>query len=1507
MPANQGIISSVNRNVNLGLIVSATGTSQTAKELSGLTKTISGMGKAIGTIEKGVSGATSLIAKFVSTVTAGFSIKGVILTVHDLDKSLLRLSASFNKWGIGLGDTEKAIIRVRDNLKMTKAETLELFKVYEKAFPMVSLEEAEKLFNNIYRSVGGNIEALQEMTQLFGGISQQFPDIQSAMSNLNLSDAKAVELMRIRLGGLRSMKAISREQLQLATEYLTANTQMTEEERKRAAEINKQIDAVNMLKQIYERINELIGRQLIPLFVDATAYIEKMVTWVESLQLGWQDVIDRIWGAVTALDTFNHYGVKKDKTPKEIREDSEQTQASIAGLQEKHMAGWEGRFGKEEAERMKQTLHSFDRLNVIRKNLQTRWEKQQGNKSKASEEFLMEDTEYRDTKKKWEDLTNQRRKAANLPEIHMPKPKSGRFSDDAEIARKAQEAKDADDAARKKKIDDSAAAENLAFEKQMLNVEATSKAFDSQVAALKSIAELSKETGFVGTLKVVDQISAIRKNYLAYEQSQSVVLNRAFKERATLEDDLKKKNLETSLELIAKNEQIAKIQKDRLEKLSEYVKLSVIELQVYKDLSEVQRALVEGESKLLDSVIARMQVTGKIDVNTLYTQMEVTFGRINEEVDSINKGLLAGRSALMATTEIQKELLTTYLRSKGIEEEAAKKMVGDDTKRGRIIQEIMSGMLELESRLNEKIVQRSEIANRLVSVYDKEKELVEAQVGIQSQLVSLMDQFAIGVGASAVMRKEVIDSIRDQLSIVDRQIAEQKRLLVITNNSIPVQIKLKSLQSERMSLLQKEAEMAKALRDGWVSAVNAMTVGSGRITKIAMTADKNLGLAVQNLKMVRTFYSGAIGRPGEGEVGQRMAEQFRQGPGSIATIANPMMKQPYNTDVGIPLQNLEQEIRGSGIAEYLGMAISEAVERSMGGNALGAGNPMALNAYRQVAREQSFSRGGGYSRGGGGYRGGRVNTPNIPQVGGIQERPVNARIVTDNDVEVARKKYYAAQEKFMATKYDDKEYNKILDESKKFYKELIELRDINEKQVASATPAVPPAAVAPPAAAQSSSRVVTSDMAKQNEVARVTVNGIIGRIEQEQEKANRLEKELKVIQDGISAGKKMTEASIDELGELYLQYMRDAVGRDEEIVKYEVKNMDKEKGWADKLRQKGRDIRGYSKQEDLAYIKERGKEREIQESQNKIKGLEVSQQRIQEAKSGAWKTKEVIPALSAEEISVANKKIAEAKEKAEISMETRNKAWDFYVKERDIADIARHKAKISGNEDDISRSKTADDRYRNAEWEIKEAQRREYTDIGPSYDTAMRIEQTIKGAKNEINNAEAAYVKALNEYKKEVAAGDKDTSRTLGNVQTAFQRKTAAQASSLVSSTDVREFIKADLAKAAEEKSAPVIPPAAQNTDQPSSIIKPYSFNDIRKAADAEELRSTKFRADYFSKNSPIPIKRPIPPNLEKTDISSLSRSPASGMAINVTVDLKNFNATWKKAGDQLASRIGLA
>jgi hypothetical protein len=139
-------------------------------------------------------------------------------------------------------------------------------------------------------------------------------------------------------------------------------------------------------------------------------------------------------------------------------------------------------------------------------------------------------------------------------------------------------------------------------------------------------------------------------------------------------------------------------------------------------------------------------------------------------------------------------------------------------------------------------------------------------VQLQTNMVSLADNYAMGVAASATMRIRSAESISQEITIMQLQKVELQKQYELSakrkegpEKALYWENLILDVNNKIVSAQQKQAEQLKALRDGYVSAISAMNIGAGRFTKILISQEQNIAAGIQQ-GVVISSYTGAYGR-----------------------------------------------------------------------------------------------------------------------------------------------------------------------------------------------------------------------------------------------------------------------------------------------------------------------------------------------------------------------------------------------------------------------------------------------------------------------------------------------------------------------------------------------------------------------------------------------------------------------------------------------------------------------
>jgi len=326
------------------------------------------------------------------------------------------------------------------------------------------------------------------------------------------------------------------------------------------------------------------------------------------------------------------------------------------------------------------------------------------------------------------------------------------------------------------------------------------------------------------------QYKAMALSYKAEQEKMESLggLTGIFRSEGVASDDTLKALAQAQEEL----QSIVKQEKAILEEEKKQVQVSddLLSRQRHTNqILEIQKGILSASNALLSS---RAILSGKA-ANT---------GAIFSEVEQNNKEL-----------DIQEKILRTH-KAQAKEQMDAAQNEFDRNKQREII-------LKDDEELNQIYIKRNANAKILIDANQAQIETQEKAISLTEAYVSLQDSAGMGLRAQVGARKQLIDQISVEMQMVRQQtaIASQERQKAQDaldkaqasgdiDTAIAARAKMRDMDNEILDkktketqLMQKQAEISKSMREGWISAINAMTTGAGVFTRITIDQNKRLG------------------------------------------------------------------------------------------------------------------------------------------------------------------------------------------------------------------------------------------------------------------------------------------------------------------------------------------------------------------------------------------------------------------------------------------------------------------------------------------------------------------------------------------------------------------------------------------------------------------------------------------------------------------------------------------
>lgn len=347
--------------------------------------------------------------------------------------------------------------------------------------------------------------------------------------------------------------------------------------------------------------------------------------------------------------------------------------------------------------------------------------------------------------------------------------------------------------------------------------------------------------------------------------------------------------------------------------------------QFAKVLADTQKGVSDAAGGYLDAIIQSLQVSGTMNANIAGEAINRVVKSISLEKDRLDlaiKQVIKAQEYARALKDGVKNQETLKSLSGGLSADA-KLQVEEAIKRGdagKLELDLEKQLYEFGARRTVLFKRQTEAVKKIIELRSLESNIASATTSLMEQQVQIMDNFAVGVQASMQMRLATVEAARKERDILRQTIGDlgKQRAEALALGDMKtarnLYLEMLKLRQKDLSLVQKIAQQTKALRDGYVSAIAALTTGAGRITKVLISQQQNLAQGLAFMNMVRGSKSGAVPRPGERVIGGRSSEQFTAQFGGNAGIRSTGFTG-YQTDVdkmlGIDTVKLSNDIARS--------------------------------------------------------------------------------------------------------------------------------------------------------------------------------------------------------------------------------------------------------------------------------------------------------------------------------------------------------------------------------------------------------------------------------------------------------------------------------------------------------------------------------------------------------------------------------------------------------------------
>jgi len=433
---------------------------------------------------------------------------------------------------------------------------------------------------------------------------------------------------------------------------------------------------------------------------------------------------------------------------------------------------------------------------------------------------------------------------------------------------------------------------------ELINLGIQMKKRKTQVAAQAGrvgvLGEWAAVTG--GTGAVGAAIEDVNKSRI----EEIKLINKALKLRR---EQAKTLTGEAQIEAIGR---VTELEKEREKIALDIYKTQKLTFDLATKYAQANLSIVTASMSSYNKMINAMRATGNIDLGLLNQSDSFIRERAEKASAALRRAITKGTTLLKGKKgkgEVEEAL--GFLGPKARERY---KITGNiDLLWGQIQEKILESNANLLDQ--KKILIDLDIAAS--KRWDTEKQIASLEAERANMYVQLMDNFAVGIGASAQMRMQYIEALGIQSDFITKAINDLKSRAAHRNKEKGAIAEVLRLENERLSIQMKQIDAAKVLRDGWMESIQAQVNASGRFTKIVIDQSKNLAFGLRVAGMLTSYLSGNV-QWGQGFRGQTFGERFMAHPGGAIGIQNARSGIDYQVSAGgLPPGALQGALLGS--------------------------------------------------------------------------------------------------------------------------------------------------------------------------------------------------------------------------------------------------------------------------------------------------------------------------------------------------------------------------------------------------------------------------------------------------------------------------------------------------------------------------------------------------------------------------------------------------------------------
>jgi hypothetical protein len=336
------------------------------------------------------------------------------------------------------------------------------------------------------------------------------------------------------------------------------------------------------------------------------------------------------------------------------------------------------------------------------------------------------------------------------------------------------------------------------------------------------------------------------------------------------------------------------------------------ELQLRQQISH----FMEDQKKASEAIAQTAAV--QVEYLTKYTGNIREAGRAyDEQITALRKSLVLSEKRLEMEKETsEKEIarLENALRLEKSEEERLK-LQNSLAMQSENIRKIEGDIL------NQKLRIRKTELEKAAAVYGPELDARKAAVSLAKSELELSKSTFAGLSSQLGLTMKVHSELDSVVEVLKEQLAVTRKAIKDGKAAPEDRAKVLRLEQEIMDTQREQIDLAKNLREGYLSAITSMTNVEGAFSKIITRREQGMGIMLREMKA-----SASLGAGGTGG----LKKPFRRITKDGMEMASPEELQQLLNERGVPELGRLSRVTPSSVVGGLAPAVREAATREQG-------------------------------------------------------------------------------------------------------------------------------------------------------------------------------------------------------------------------------------------------------------------------------------------------------------------------------------------------------------------------------------------------------------------------------------------------------------------------------------------------------------------------------------------------------------------------------------------------